>query len=187
MRSTTFAAPLALLAYGVLRWIDGLDGHRKDGLAWDLGHLCFFASMVLFGLLAVMLCRRVPAGRPLAHLAAGSALTGVACMLWVITGDLSEGFRRSLPLPEPLRVAGPALFVLGMVVLLSLRVAAGRMPVWSPVLFFAGYAAITIDLDLLPFAALVILAAVAPLARRGAARAAGSAPATLAGSLSRRA
>jgi uncharacterized membrane protein YgdD (TMEM256/DUF423 family) len=107
-------------------------------------------------------------------------------MLWVIAGDLSESFLRAWPLPDVLQTAGPLLFVLGMVVLFGMLVAAGRAPVWSPVLFFAGYAAISVDLDLLPLAAVVILAAVAPLGRRDAVRAAGSAPATRAGSPSRR-
>jgi hypothetical protein len=165
MKSMAFAAPLLLLAYGVLRWIDGLDGQRKDGIAWDLGHLAFFGSMVVYAVIAVALVRRTPVGRRIAAVAAAAAVFGAGCFLWVITGDLSETFRDRWPLPDALEIAGPLFFVLGMVVLLSLQVAAGRVPVWSPILFFAGYAAISVNLDLLPIAALLILGATAPLAR----------------------
>jgi hypothetical protein len=163
-----FAAPLLLLAYGVLRWLDGLDGnHDHDGPAWNAGHLAFFGSIVLFVVIAVALARRTRMGRRIAAVAAAAVAVGAGCFLWVITGDLSERFQHRWPLPDALQIAGPLLFVLGMVVLLSLQVAAGRVPVWSPVLFFAGYLAISVNLDLLPPAALVILAATVPLGRPG--------------------
>jgi hypothetical protein len=162
-----FAAPLFLLAYGVLRWIDGLDGHRKGGPAWDLGHLAFLASMVTFVALAIALYRRATLGRRTAAVAAVLAVAGAGCMIWVIIGDLAASFPG---LPDLLMNAGPILFVLGTIALLSLQVAAGRLPVWSPMLFFAGYTAISINLDLLPVAAVIILAALTPLGRRRAAR-----------------
>ena len=168
MRSMAFAAPLFLLAYGVLRWIDGLDGHRKGGPAWDLGHLAFLASMVTFGLLAVALYRRTRLARRAALVAAAVAIVGSGCMIWVILGDLSASFRDSYPLPDLLQTAGPIAFVLGTIGLLSLQVAAGRLPVWSPMLFFAGYTAISINLDLLPLAALILLGALYPLAAAAA-------------------
>jgi hypothetical protein len=163
-----FAAPLLLLAYGVLRWIDGLDGHRKGGPAWDLGHLAFLASMVTFVLLAVALYRRARLGRRAALVAAAAAILGSGCMIWVILGDLAASFRDGYPLPDLLQTAGPIAFVLGMIGLLSLQVAAGRLPVWSPMLFFAGYTAISINLDLLPPAALILLGALYPLASAAA-------------------
>ena len=168
MRSMAFAAPLFLLAYGVLRWIDGLDGHRKGGPAWDLGHLAFLASMVTFVLLAVALCRRATLARRIALVAAAAAVLGSGCMIWVILGDLSASFQDRYPLPDLLQTAGPIGFVLGMIGLLSLQVAAGRLPVWSPMLFFAGYTAISVNLDLLPVAALILLGALYPLAAAAA-------------------
>ncbi len=166
MRSISVAAPLFLLAYGVLRWIDGLDGHRKGGPAWNIGHVSFLIAMVLFAALAIGLARRAVTGRRLAMVLAAVAVLGAGCFVWVIIGDLRESFP---DLPDPLQIAGPLLFVLGMVVLLSLQVAAGRVPVWSPVLFFAGYAAISVNLDLLPFAAVLILGSLVPLHRPPAA------------------
>jgi len=164
MRSMAFAAPLFLLAYGVLRWIDGLDGHRKGGPAWNLGHLAFLASMATFALLAVALYRRARLGRRTALVALAAAVFGSGCMIWVILGDLSPSFADNYPLPGPLQTAGPIAFVLGTIALLSLQVAAGKLPVWSPMLFFAGYTAISINLDLLPLAGLILLGALYPLA-----------------------
>ena len=161
-----FAAPLFLLAYGVLRWIDGADGqHDKGGLAWNVGHLAFLASMVTFVLLAAALYRRATLARRTAVVAVTAAVFGAGCMIWVIVGDLSPALREQWPLPDVLDTAGPIAFVLGTIALLSLQVAAGKLPVWRPMLFFLGYTAISINLDLLPLAALLILGALAPLGR----------------------
>jgi hypothetical protein len=52
-------------------------------------------------------------------------------------------------------VAAPALLLLcGLL----------RLPVWSPVLMFAGFLAVGADLDLLPLRALLVGAGLAPLA-----------------------
>ncbi|MDI6097137.1 hypothetical protein QLQ12_00755 [Actinoplanes sp. NEAU-A12] len=166
VRHLAMEAPVLLLAYGLLRLIDGLDGARGPGLVWTLAHMMFFAAMVLFGVLAAAVRPLVPAGaRTVATVAAGAVVAGVACFLWVIAGDLSVAFREAAPLPEPLWIAGPLLFSLGLLALLGLLVAARRVPVWSPLLLGAGVAAIIIDIDFLPPAALILLAALSPLAR----------------------
>ncbi|BBH68708.1 hypothetical protein ACTI_53930 [Actinoplanes sp. OR16] len=168
VRRTAITAPALMFGYGVLRFIDGLDGDRGNGLAWDAGHVAFFVAMVLFGVLAVAMRPLTPTwARRTGAVAVAAALFGIGCFLWVIAGDLSDRFREAAPLPDVLESGGSALFPLGMLVLLGLLVAARRLPVWSPLLFGAGIAAITIDLDMLPFASLIILAALAPLARPG--------------------
>ncbi|BAL88651.1 hypothetical protein AMIS_34310 [Actinoplanes missouriensis 431] len=167
VRRTAVAAPALMFGYGVLRFLDGRDGDRGNGIAWDAGHVAFFAAMVLFGVLAVALRPIAPAwARRTGTVAAALALFGAGCFLWVIAGDLSPAFREAAPLPDVLETGGSALFPLGMLMLLGLLVAARRAPVWSPLLFGAGIAAITVNLDLLPVASLWILAALAPLARR---------------------
>ncbi|GIF07374.1 hypothetical protein [Actinoplanes siamensis] len=165
VRRLALAAPVLLLLYGILRFADGLDGHRGAGPLRDAGHLAFFAGMALFGLLAVTLRGMLPAPGRVATAAAVAAVAGVLCFLWVITGDLSTAFRKAAPPPGALRAAGPMLFPLGVLVLFGLLVAARRLPVRTPLLFGAGIAAITVDLDLLPFAAVTILVALAPLRR----------------------
>ncbi|XVU21849.1 hypothetical protein ACQPZJ_31865 [Actinoplanes sp. CA-054009] len=168
MRLMAVVAPLLMLSYGLLRWVDGWDGDRGNGPAWDVGHVAFFAAMVLFAVLAVQMRQLLIARRAVtvaASVAAAAAVFGVGCFLWVIVGDLFDGFRERAPLPEALETTGPALFGLGVVVLMGLLAAARRLPWWSPVLFLAGFLAISVDLDLLPFAAVAILIAFAPLAR----------------------
>jgi hypothetical protein len=164
MRSTAVLAPLFLLTYGILRWIDGWDGDRGGGPAWNIGHVAFFIGMVLFAVLAFQIRATLPTRRTLATIAAAATAFGAACFCWVIIGDLSRWFHDNLPLPGFLNPLGPALFGLGMLTLLGLLVANGRLPRWSPILFLAGYVSISVQLDLLPFAAAMILVAFLPLA-----------------------
>jgi hypothetical protein len=167
-RFCAVAAPAFLLGYGVLRWVDGLDGHRKGGPAWDVGHVAFLIAIVLFAVLAVSLQRSVrdhaPDRRWLAAAALVATLVGAACFLWVILGDLVPDLQRAAPLPAPLDPAGPALFMLGLLALLVLLVLARLLPVWSPVSVLLGFAALTVALDLLPVGAVLIGAGLLPLA-----------------------
>lgn len=170
MRLCAVAAPALLLAYGILRWIDGFDGDREAGPAWNLGHVAFFVSIVLFAVLAVELRRVVratsPGRRPVADAGTTAALVGAACFLWVILGDLFADLRDAAPLPDPLTIVGPVLFQLGVLSLLLLLVIARprRLPAWSPVLVLLGFAAIAANLDLLPLASTLIGAGLLPLA-----------------------
>jgi hypothetical protein len=174
VRFCAFAAPLLLLIYGLLRVIDGLDGDRHNGPAWDLGHVAFFCGIVLFAVLAVALRRldrpAVRWQRVLVDVATALVLIGSACFLWVITGDLFEGFQSAAPLPDALELAGPLLFQVGLLTLLVRLVLARRLPVWSPVATLVGFAAIGISLDLLPLGAALVVAALLPLARARDAR-----------------
>ncbi|GAB3967414.1 hypothetical protein V1634_11385 [Plantactinospora veratri] len=172
LRVSAVAAPVLLLLYGLLRLVDGLDGDHGPGLAWDIGHTMFFVAFLLLGVVTVSLRGMVPATSPVRRIVTGTAtvagLVGVAAFLWVILGDLSEPIREQAPLPDPLYAAGPLLFQLGVLTLLvqlaTLR--PRRLPVWSPVLVFLGFVPIAVNLDLLPLGALLILAGLAPLARR---------------------
>jgi hypothetical protein len=169
IRFSAVAAPSLLLMYGVLRLIDGMDGHHGPGLAWNVGHTLFFVAMVLFGFLVLGLRQLVTAGRVrrLANAATVAGLAGVACFLWVILVDLLPDFGDTLPVPDPVQVAGPLLFQVGTLVLLVV-LAAGRprrLPAWSPLLAFAGFASFVVSLDLIPAGAALVLAGLAPLAR----------------------
>jgi hypothetical protein len=163
VRHAAVDAPVLLLVYGLLRLVDGLDGSHGQGLASDFAYLALFGSMVLFGVLAAAVRPLVPAGaRPLAAFAAAATVAGTACFLWTLVSTAIAGVTRPA---EPLRFAGPLLFSLGMLTLLGLLVASRHAPAWSPLLFGAGIVAVLIDADSLPPAALILLAALAPLAR----------------------
>ncbi|MFJ2899371.1 hypothetical protein ACIO87_31400 [Streptomyces sp. NPDC087218] len=170
-RLLCFLVPLLLLLYGVLRLIDGMDGDHGPGVAWNLGHTFFLAAFLLFGALVVMLRGLVPADTVRTRTASRAAMVagvfGAGCFVWVILGDLFPGFAESLPLPGPLELAGPMAFQLGMLALLTMMAAARprRLPVWSPVLVFVSFALIAVGLDLIPLAAVVLMAGLAPLTR----------------------
>jgi hypothetical protein len=170
VRFSALVAPTLLLLYGLLRLIDGLDGDHGPALAWNLGHTLFFIAFVLFGVLIVGLRRLVPATtgrtRTIATLATVAGLFGVVCFLWVILGDLFAGFRAAAPLPDAVEMIGPLLFQLGVLTLLIMLAAARprRLPVWSSLLVFVGFLLFAVNLDLIPIGALLVLAALAPLA-----------------------
>jgi hypothetical protein len=161
MKLLTIGGPLFLLAYGLLRLVDGLDGSHGPGWAWNLGHACFLVAFLLLAALAWRL-------RDVSVLAATAALAGSAAFVWVILGDLFD----DLPgLPDPVMVAGPLLFQLGMLALLTVLAVRRVVPVWSPVLVLAGFLLFMVDLDLLPLGAVLLLGGLAaiPAARQLAA------------------
>ncbi|GIF66409.1 hypothetical protein Ais01nite_44440 [Asanoa ishikariensis] len=167
-RLTALAAPLLMLIYGINRYVDGLDGDRGNGIAWDIGHTAFFFAFVLFAVLAVSLHRIVPVPeRWQRHLRDGAlvaALIGAASFLWVTLTDLVPAIPTGLP--EWAMAALPALFQVGMLTLLGQLVAARRVPIWTPLVMLFGFMLIVVNLDLLPFASVVILAGLSPLARK---------------------
>ncbi|WP_327088908.1 hypothetical protein OIE66_42510 [Nonomuraea sp. NBC_01738] len=170
-RVLSILIPSLLLCYGVLRLIDGLDGDHGPGLAWNLGHTFFLAAFLLLGVFLVELRRLVPPATAPMRVAAGTAtiagVFGAACFVWVILGDLFPGLAESAPLPEPLKLASPLVFQLGLLTLVTMLAAARprRLPVWSPPLVFLTFGLIMVNLDLLPLAAICLLAGLAPLAR----------------------
>jgi hypothetical protein len=172
VRITAIAAPVLLFLYGVLRLIDGLDGHRGPGFAWNLGHTLFLIAFVLLAGLTVGLRQLVPVttvrARVAADLATVAGLFGAACFIWVILGDLFPGLHNTAPLPGPLQAGGPIAFQVGVLGLLAMLVATRprRIPAWTPVLLLVGFLLFAINLNLIPVGALIILFALSPLARR---------------------
>jgi hypothetical protein len=156
MKLLAIGGPLFLLAYGLLRLVDGLDGSHGPGWAWNAGHAFFLVAFVMFGALVWKL-------RDVSMVAAIAGLAGCAAFVWVILGDLFD----DLPgLPDPLMIAGPLLFQLGVLALLTTLAARRVIPVWSPALVLAGFVMFMVNLDLLPFGALLLLAGLVPLGAR---------------------
>ncbi|MEU6206340.1 hypothetical protein ABZ814_22475 [Micromonospora musae] len=168
-RLAAVTAPLLLLLYGVSRLADGLDGDRGPGPAWNFGHTSFLISIVAFAVLAVELRRLLLAATPRLHtltdIATAATLVGAASFLWVILGDLFAGFAQTAPLPDPLYLAGPLLFQLGLLTLLvrAATVRPRRLPRWAPPLVLVGFLALGANLDLLPVGAALIFAGLLPL------------------------
>ena len=154
MKFFAIGGPVFLLAYGLLRIVDGLDGSHGPGWAWSVGHTFFLIAFLMFGALVWML-------RDVSAVAATAALAGSVAFVWVILGDLFAGVPG---LPDPLMIAGPLLFQLGVLTLLAVLAVRQVVPVWSPVLMLAGFLLFMVNLDMLPLGALFLLGGLSPLA-----------------------
>ncbi|MEU4820602.1 hypothetical protein ACLQ2P_25720 [Actinomadura citrea] len=183
-------APALMLAYGVVRLIDGRDGQHGPGPAWTVGHLLFLGSLLLYGLVIAGLRRRMPvAERGRARRITAGALTAVAAVglvtfIRVAIIDIVVGLRAAdaaeksaladryadVPavLPQPLYDIGPVLFMLGLTALLVQYAVVGPRrgtAAASAVLLVLAFAGITADLDLLPAGAALIWLALFPHTR----------------------
>lgn len=182
------AAPALLVAYGVARWIDGVDGSYGPGPAWIIGHACFLAGLVMFGVVLVGLRRHAAQIR---IIATGAVVVGTVGLLAFTRGILIDlivgahaltradmdrlypGYNRwpgGLPtmLADFLDNTGPALFIVGLLAM-TIQLATVRprlLAWWSPVLVASGFALISADLDLLPAGGVALLLAFVPLTRR---------------------
>ncbi|WP_262281724.1 hypothetical protein [Micromonospora sp. MA102] len=168
LRPVAVTASLLLLSYGLLRLIDRLDGHSDKGAwAWNTGHTLFLFGILGFAVLAVglhgVLRTRSTRLRAVDDVAALAGVVGAAAFVWVILGDLFPRFADAVETPDLVLLGGPALFELGLLVLLYRAAAARLLPVWAPVLVLVGFVAIAVNLDLLPVGAALVLAGLLPL------------------------
>ncbi|RSM56694.1 hypothetical protein DMB66_33120 [Actinoplanes sp. ATCC 53533] len=179
-RLAVIAAPTLTVAYGLIRLLDGLDGAHGPGLLWTVGHLAFFAALILF-VRVLLTARRMAGGGAVATAAAVAGVAGVCCglvqigidiVVGVVAADRAAMGRMFSDVQEVPGVAfvvygpGPALFYLGLIALVGHLAAVRTVPVWAPVLLVLGVGVTLAGLDLLPLGGLLMLAALAPLARR---------------------
>ncbi|MEV0660511.1 hypothetical protein ACIBI3_00435 [Actinomadura luteofluorescens] len=183
-------APALMLAYGVVRLIDGRDGRHGPGPAWTVGHLLFLGSLLLYGAVIAGLWRRLPvaeggrARRITAGALAAVAAVGLVTFIRVAIIDIVVGLRAAdaaeksaladryadVPavLPQALYEIGPVLFMLGLTALLVQHAVVGPRR-WaaagSPVLLVLAFVGITANLDLLPVGAALIWLALFPHTR----------------------
>jgi hypothetical protein len=172
LRPVAVTASLLLLGYGLLRLIDRLDGHSDKGAwAWNTGHTLFLFGILGFAALIVglhgVLRTRLTRLRAVDDVAALAGLVGAAAFVWVILGDLFPRFADAVDTPDLVLLGGPALFEVGLLVLLYRAAAARLLPVWAPVLVLVGFVAIAVNLDLLPVGAALVLAGLLPLRPAG--------------------
>jgi hypothetical protein len=128
--------------------------------------------MVCFAVLAVLTPRLLlRAGRPfrntLCVLTAIAVVAGAVAFIWVILGDISTTIRDAVQVPALITTLAPPLLVVGLV-LLSGQLAVAyhrRWWPWTPTLTLAGLIVISIDLDLIPIGAILLLLAFAPVSR----------------------
>ncbi|MGH1564051.1 hypothetical protein [Mumia sp. DW29H23] len=158
-------APLLLLLAGLLRVADRVDGSYGGGAAWDLGHAMLLFAFLLLGVLVVGLGRVVDRRRSPAAVAAliAAGTGGAAATSWVVLGELYPSVASVTPASGAVLQLGLLLLVVAVVSLLVLLVERRALPGWSPVVVVAAAVVATIDLDLTPFAAALVLVGLAPL------------------------
>ncbi|MEV4414678.1 hypothetical protein [Catellatospora sp. NPDC049609] len=173
------AAPLLLLAYGVIRIIDGFDGVRGPGVAWTTGHLAFLLALVLFVPILWTMRRLAGAGRAATAAAvtgfAGIAALGVQFTIDIVVGllasdkaDMSRmsGAISDLPGVEPVVYAfGPVLFYAAQVWLVTQLAVQRRVKAWTPVLVLTDMILPFVNKDLIPIGAICLLISFVPLIR----------------------
>ncbi|GAA3830861.1 hypothetical protein GCM10022226_59670 [Sphaerisporangium flaviroseum] len=177
------AAPLFLLAYGVIRLLDGLDGSRGPGVAWTTGHAAFLIGTSLFGVVILGLYRTVADRVTGLRLTAGAstviALLGTCATAGQVVIDLVVGLRAA-DRPEmnelfqqvqayagvkaAFYTVGPVLFYVGLLGLVVMHAVASprKGGVWGPVAIVLGTALMAVDLDLIPVGAACYWFALAP-------------------------
>jgi multisubunit Na+/H+ antiporter MnhG subunit len=103
MKKILATAPLLLLAYGIVRLIDGADGNHGPGRARTIGHLLFLAGFLLYAAVLVGLRRLIVRGRGLATVAVVARLIGVVAFVRVIVSSRtgSRDPRRAPRAPGP--------------------------------------------------------------------------------------
>lgn len=179
-RIAFIGAPLLTLTYGVIRIIDGLDGHRGPGFAWTTGHLAFIGAMALF--IIVFVRMRQMAGRnALSTVLTVIAIAGALALITQFTIDVIAGFMSDDHLTMSLMTArmrhspaisllaydlGPYLFYLGQLALVSQLAVMRRIKAWTPILVLFDLLMPFIDKDLIPVGAIVLLITFASVSRR---------------------
>jgi hypothetical protein len=179
-RPAFIAAPLLVLAYGVIRIFDGLDGSRGPGLAWTTGHLAFLAALVLFIVIFRDMWRMLDRNR-LATAGLVVGLVGIACAFAQFAIDIVVGFMaadhdamsplfmqvKEVPgLSLAVYDAGPFLFYAAQLALVIQLATRKQVKIWTPILVLLDFTLPVITKDLIPVGAICMLVSFWPLARR---------------------
>ncbi|MER5320565.1 hypothetical protein [Streptosporangium roseum] len=173
------AAPLLVLAYGVIRILDGLDGSRGPGLAWTTGHLAFLAALALFVPIFWEM-RRMANRDALSTVSAVMGTVGILAVSAQFVIDIAVGFLsadhaamgvlfdriQAVPgVSLAIYDGGPYLFYLGQLALVVQLAVIGRVKAWTPVLVLFDLVLPIVDRDFIPLGAIFLLVSFVSLAR----------------------
>ncbi|MFD1536885.1 hypothetical protein [Nonomuraea guangzhouensis] len=179
-RTALIAAPLLVLAYGVLRIVDGLDGVRGPGVAWTVGHLAFLGALTLF--VPIFWEMRSMLGRSaVASTALVAGVVGIGCAAAQFTIDIIVGFLAAdhdamSPMFEQVQAvpgvslavysAGPILFYVAQLAFAALLAGHRMVKVWVPVAVLAEIVLSAVNKDLIPVGAVLLFVSFLPLMGR---------------------
>ncbi|MEU7860245.1 hypothetical protein [Nonomuraea sp. NPDC049141] len=179
-RTALIAAPLLVLAYGVLRIVDGLDGVRGPGVAWTVGHLAFLGALTLF--VPIFWEMRSMLGRSaVATTTLVAGVVGIGCAAAQFTIDIIVGFLaadhdamssmfeqvQAVPgVSLAVYSVGPILFYVAQLAFAALLAGHRMVKVWVPVAVLAEIVLSVIDKNLIPVGAVLLLVSFLPLMGR---------------------
>ncbi|MFC4530956.1 hypothetical protein [Sphaerisporangium dianthi] len=178
-RFAVVAAPLFMMAYGVIRLIGRMDGVYGPGLDWQAAHLANLAGLVLFVFLVPALRRLLSPGW-VRDAVVAVTLIGAATSIVQFVADIVQGLLaadkaemralgrefHSLPgVDLAFYLVGPQLLYVGMIALTALLARARVLPWWSTALVLVSSLLPVVTLDLIPLSAAGYLMALLPLRR----------------------
>ncbi|MFF4774519.1 hypothetical protein ACFY05_16835 [Microtetraspora fusca] len=171
------AAPLLVLAYGVIRILDGLDGVRGPGLAWTSGHLAFIGALALF--VPVSWHMRRLAGRgTLSTVSTVIGFAGSLALLAQFVIDIAVSFMATdragmdaiftqvQAVPGVLFVVYnvvPVLFYVGQLALIVQLTVQRHVKIWVPFVYVLNVLMPLVDKDLIPVGAILMLVSFIPI------------------------
>ncbi|GLX02778.1 hypothetical protein [Microtetraspora sp. NBRC 16547] len=171
------AAPLLVLAYGVIRILDGLDGVRGPGLAWTSGHLAFIAALALS--VPVFWHMRRLAGRgTLSTVSTVIGFVGTLALFAQFVIDIVVSFMATdrdgmdAIFTQVQAVPGvsfavydglPILFYVGQLALIVQLTVQRHVKIWVPFVYLLNIVMPLVDKDLIPVGAVFLLVSFIPL------------------------
>jgi hypothetical protein len=179
-RLAAVAAPLCMLAYGVIRLIGRMDGTYGPGVDWQAAHLANLAGLVLFVVLVFGIRRLLTPG-PGREVVTVVTLVGAAASIVQFVADIVEGLLavdkaemrelslrfRGLPgVDLAFYQVGPHLLYVGMIALTAMLAHDRKLPWWSAAAVLVSSLLPLMTLDLIPLSAAGYLVALIPLWRR---------------------
>jgi hypothetical protein len=179
-RLAVVAAPLCMLAYGVIRLIGRMDGTYGPGADWQAAHLANLAGLILFVFLVFGIRRLLRAG-PGRDAVTIVALVGAAASIVQFVADIVEGLLaadkaemrelshefHALPgVDLAFYQVGPQLLYVGMIALTAMLAHERKLPWWSVAVVLVSSLLPLMTLDLIPLSAAGYLVALIPLWRR---------------------
>ncbi|WP_433367863.1 hypothetical protein [Streptosporangium sp. CA-115845] len=174
------AAPLLMLAYGLIRIVGRMDGVYGPGLDWQAAHVVNLAALVLFVFLVLGIRRLLAPGlhreAVVVFTLVGAGASIVQFVADIVEGllaadkagmrELSRQFRALPGVDLAFYQVGPQFLYVGMVVLTGMLAYRRLLPWWSVGVVLASSLVPVVTLDLIPVGAAGYLVAFLPLRRQ---------------------
>lgn len=176
-RLAVVAAPLCMLAYGIIRMVGRMDGAYGPGVDWQAAHLANLAGLILFVFL-VLGIRRLLAPGPGRDVVTVVSLAGAAASIVQFVADIVVGLLaadkaemrelsgrfHALPgVDVAFYQVGPQLLYVGMIALTAMLARERKLPWWSVAVVLVSSLLPLVTLDLIPVSAVGYLVALVPM------------------------